>query len=227
MYIASGLASEQWSCCTLVTLLPLTEPCTLFTLLLLQLVEPVLELLHGVEADKAEDEHLAPQQLIYMLRTAAHRGHAPALRLLCRLLDCKALAPQPLANLLEETLRTKNYEAAAALLSVPAVQHQTPAEAEELLLLAIGVVGDVAGGCKWEPNGLAARVAQYIALLPGVGQLGSEKLKAVLQAAVVRQAALVRWEPLIWPFIGMVSNQNSVHVQRTALDGVVKILCIT
>ncbi|WIA10621.1 hypothetical protein OEZ85_010803 [Tetradesmus obliquus] len=173
--------------------------------------EPLLDLLHMVEPEQEDDEYVPAQQVMRLLRTAAHRRHVHALQSLCRLLGCKAVDPHQLAQLLQEVLHSRNYEAAKVLLrDLPALQHLTPDDAEQLLLLAIEVVGGLADDCKWEPDGMAAHIARDIALLLGVRQLGADRLKLALQAAIQRQASSVCWQVAVL----VDSYANQLLVQR-------------
>ncbi|WIA30661.1 hypothetical protein OEZ86_000735 [Tetradesmus obliquus] len=80
--------------------------------------EPLLDLLHMVEPEQEDDEYVPAQQAMRLLRTAAHRRQEHALQSLCRLLGCKAVDPHQLAQLLQEVLHSRNYEAAKVLLLI-------------------------------------------------------------------------------------------------------------
>jgi hypothetical protein len=162
-----------------------------------------------------------------MMRTAVLRDHFSLLPLLCSFQACDDQQPDQLASLLMDALQRDSIPAAQKLLDRhPAARQMHGDEVEQVLQQIVSITGPTGYGSEGQKRAReVAAVAEQMAGLPGVAQLSSERLAAVLRAAVQRQAVLARsalkelnrrsgWgantaEPSLW----------------TPLDGAVDVLC--
>jgi hypothetical protein len=178
-----------------------------------------------IELQDDPDNKIEPVRLLRMMRTAVLREHHSVLPLLCSFGACDELQPDQLASLLKEALRRGNITAAQILLDFAAVQQMYCHDIEQMLQQAVLITGPTGHGADEQKRarGVAA-VAEQIASLPGVAQLSSERLAAVLPAVVQRQAVLARSAQ---KELNRRSRYGETSEQPlwTPLDGTVDVLC--
>jgi hypothetical protein len=147
------------------------------------------------EQELDDNTPIDPPQLLRMMRTVVLREHLDLLPLLCSCQAYHELQEDQTASLIQEALRCGNIPAAEMLLGnimvVPRMHSHDVEQMLQQVVLITSPTGYESEEQKKKARELAA-VAEQIAALPGVAQLSSERLAAVVRAVVQRQALLAR-----------------------------------